>query len=300
VKIIPPRLEQGDGIGIIAPAGPIADPELQPGADLLTSLGFKVFLSSHVLGKKDYLAGDDRVRLRDLHDMFRDDKIKAILCARGGYGTLRLLESIDYEIIRENPKILVGYSDITALLVALHKRTGLVTFHGPMLRDFRRNQHENLSSLLRLVGSGDKLSLPLPDGEIICPGKAEGVLVGGNLNLLCHLLGTSFIPAPKGKILFIEEKGEPLYRVDRMLTHLKLSGFLRKCAGIVFGEFMECGDDSSLTQVLQDRTLDLDVPVVTGLRAGHGEENVTLPIGVRASLDTENMSLDILEACVRA
>jgi muramoyltetrapeptide carboxypeptidase len=299
VRIRPPRLERGDGVGIIAPAGPVADLEIQPGADLLRSLGFEVFPSSHVLEKKDYLAGDDRVRLRDLHDMFRSDRVRAILCARGGYGTLRLLESIEYEVIRENPKIIVGYSDITALLIALHKKTGLVTFHGPVVRDFRRNRHQNLKSLLRLVGSGEKPSFPLLHGEVIRPGKAEGVLVGGNLCLLCHLLGTAFMPAPKGKILFLEEKGEPLYRIDRMLTHLRLSGFLRRCAGIVFGEFVECGDGSSLAQVVRERTSDLEMPVVTGLRAGHGQENVTLPIGVRACLDTENMSLSILEACVR-
>ncbi len=299
MKITPPRLEQGDGIGIIAPAGPVAEPEIQPGADLLRSLGFKVFLSPHALGKKGYLSGDDPVRLADLHDMFRNDRVRAILCARGGYGTLRLLENIDYEIIRENPKILVGYSDITTLLIALHKRTGLITFHGPVLRDLRKNQHKNLESLLHLVSSGEKLSFPLPDGKIIRPGKVTGVLLGGNLNLLCHLLGTSFMPSPKGKILFIEEKGEPLYRIDRMLTHLKVSGFLRRCAGIAFGEFMECGDRSSLTQVLQERTSDLEVPVVMGLRVGHGKENVTLPIGVRASLDTKNMSLSMVEACVR-
>jgi muramoyltetrapeptide carboxypeptidase len=298
VKIRPPRLEQGNGVGIIAPAGPVADPEIRPGADLLRSLGFKVFPSSHVLEKKDYLAGDDQVRLRDLHDMFLSDRVRAILCARGGYGTLRLLESIEYEIIRENPKIIVGYSDITALLIALHKRTGLVTFHGPVVRDFRGNQHQNLKSLLRLVSSGEKPSFSLLHGEVIRPGKAEGVLLGGNLCLLCHLLGTPFMPAPKGKILFLEEKGEPLYRIDRMLTHLRLSGFLRRCAGIVFGEFMECGDDSSLAQVVRERTSDLEMPVVTGLRAGHGQENVTLPIGVRACLDTENMSLSLLEACV--
>jgi muramoyltetrapeptide carboxypeptidase len=299
VKIIPPRLEQGDGIGIIAPAGPVLEPEIQPGADLLMSLGFKVFVSSHVLEKKDYLAGDDRVRLGDFHDMFRNDRVRAILCARGGYGTLRLLDSINYDVIRENPKILIGYSDITALLIALHKRTGLITFHGPVLRDFRKNQHKNLESLLHLVSSGEKPSFPLSDGKIIRPGKVTGVLLGGNLSLLCHLLGTYFMPPPKGKILFIEEKGEPLYRIDRMLTHLKVSGFLRRCAGIVFGDFRECGDSSSLTQVLQERTSDLEMPVVTGLRTGHGEENVTLPIGVRACLDTENMSLSIVEACVR-
>jgi muramoyltetrapeptide carboxypeptidase len=299
VKIIPPRLEQGDGIGIIAPAGPVTEPEIQPGADLLRSLGFEVFLSSHVLGEKGYLSGEDRVRLWDLHDMFRNDRVRAILCARGGYGTMRLLENIDYEIIRENPKILIGYSDITALLIALHKRTGLITFHGPVLRDFSKNQPKNLESLLHVVSSRDKLSFPLPDGEIIRPGRVTGVLLGGNLSLLCHLLGTSFMPSPKGKILFIEEKGEPPYRIDRMLTHLKVSGFLRKCAGIAFGEFMECGDESCLTQVLQERTSDLEVPVVMGLRVGHGKENATLPIGVRASLDTENMSLSIVETCVR-
>jgi muramoyltetrapeptide carboxypeptidase len=299
VKIIPPRLEKGDGIGIIAPAGPVAEPETQPGADLLRSFGFEVFLSSHALGEKGYLSGDDPVRLGDLHDMFRNARVRAILCARGGYGTLRLLENIDYEFIRENPKILIGYSDITTLLIALYKRTGLVTFHGPVLRDLGKNEHKNLESLLRLVSSGEKKSFPLPDGEVIRAGKVTGVLLGGNLSLLCHLLGTSFMPSPRGKILFIEENGEPLYRIDRMLTHLKVSGFLRRCAGIVFGEFVECGDASSLTHVLQERTSDLQMPVVTGLRVGHGKENVTLPIGVRASLDTENMSLSIVEGCVR-
>jgi muramoyltetrapeptide carboxypeptidase len=150
-----------------------------------------------------------------------------------------------------------------------------------------------------LIRSGEKVSIPVHDGEIIRPGKVTGVLLGGNLSLLCHLLGTSFMPSPKGKILFIEEKGEPLYRVDRMLTHLKVSGFLRRCAGIAFGVFTQCGDTSSLNQVLRERTSDLEMPVVMGLGVGHGKENVTLPIGARASLDTGDMSLSILEACVR-
>ncbi len=299
MKIIAPRLKLGDGIGVVAPAGPVIDSEIQPGAERLRSLGFEVLLSPHVLEKKDYLAGDDRVRLEDLHDMFRNDRVRAILCARGGYGTLRLLEGIDYEVIRNNPKIIVGYSDITALLMALYKRTGLITFHGPVLRDLGKNRYRNLESLLRLVGSEEKPSFHLTGGEVIRPGKAKGVIVGGNLNLLCHLQGTPFMLSPRGKILFIEEKGEPLYRVDRMLTHLKLSGLLTRCAAVVFGEFVECGDPSSLAQVLRDRTADLGIPVVTGLRAGHGEEHMTLPIGARAYIDTDKMSLSLLEACVR-
>ena len=298
MKIRPPRLRHGDGIGIIAPAGPIEPSDMQPGIDLLESSGFRVHLSPHLYERKEYLAGDDETRLRDFHDMFRNNRVKAILCARGGYGTQRLLENIDYELICGNPKIIAGYSDITALLIALYRRNGLITFHGPMVKDLGKNQTRNLESFLGLVTSEEKVTFSLSNGKIIRQGQSKGVLLGGNLSILCHMVGTRFMPSPRGKILLIEEKGEPLYRIDRMLTHLTLTGVLRGCAAVVFGQFSECGDEASVIELLEEKTSHLNIPVVTGLGMGHGEENVTLPIGVRAFLDTEKMNLSLMEPCV--
>ena len=298
MKIKPPRLRQGDGVGIIAPAGPVDPSEIEAAISLLESLGFRVCLGPHVYERKEYLAGDDETRLADLHEMFRDDGVRVILCARGGYGTHRILEKIDYTLAKKSPKIIVGYSDITALLIAFYRQTGLVTFHGPMARDLGKNENRNLESFLQLITSDSRITFSLSHGKLIRPGKSRGVLLGGNLSLLCQLIGTPFMPPPRGKILFIEEKGEPLYRIDRMLTYLKLAGFLGKCAGVVFGEFSECGEASSVIEVLEERTHELGIPVVTGLKVGHGLENMAVPVGISAILETETMSLTLAEPCV--
>ncbi len=298
MKIKPPRLRQGDEVGIVAPAGPVEPSEIDPAVSLLESLGFRVRLGLHVYQKRGYLAGEDETRLSDLHDMFRDDGVRVILCARGGYGTHRILDKIDYGLAKKKPKIISGYSDVTALLIALYRKTGLVTFHGPMAKDLGKNENRNLESFLQLVASDGRTAFSLSGGRVLRAGVSQGALMGGNLSLLCHLLGTPFLPSPTGKILFIEEKGEPLYRIDRMLTHLKLAGFLGQCAGVVFGEFSECGSASTILEVLEERTRDLEIPVVTGLKVGHGSENRAVPIGVRATLDSETMSLTLAEPCV--
>lgn len=298
MKIRPPRLREGDGVGIIAPAGPVERSEIEPAIPLLESLGFKVCLGLHVYEKKAYLAGEDETRLADLHAMFQDDGVRAILCARGGYGIHRILEKIDYALVKKNPKIVVGYSDITALLIALYRKTGLVTFHGPMAKELGKNENRNLDAFLHLTTSRGKVTFSLAGGRVIRQGKSRGVLLGGNLSLLCHLVGTPFMPAPRGKILFVEEKGEPLYRIDRMLTYLKLSGFLGQLAGVVFGGFSDCGEASSTLEVLEERTCSLAVPVMTGLKVGHGLENMAIPVGVSAILDTETMTLTPAEPCV--
>ena len=298
MKIKPPRLRQGEGVGIIAPAGPVEPSEIEPAISLLESLGFRVCLGPRVYERKAYLAGDDETRLADLHEMFRNDDVRAILCARGGYGIHRILEKIDYTLAKKSPKIIVGYSDITALLIALYRKAGLVTFHGPMAKGLGKNENRNLESFLQLITSGSRITFALSHGKVLRPGKGRGVLLGGNLSLLCHLIGTPFMPGPRGKILFIEEKGEPLYRIDRMLTYLKLAGFLGQCAGVVFGEFSECGEATSIIEVLEERTRELRVPVMTGLKVGHGLENMAVPVGVRAILDTETMSMTLAEPSV--
>jgi len=299
VKIKPPRLEEGDRIGIVAPAGPVLQEEIRPGLDFLESHGFELVCSPHLYDQKGYLAGEDKARVKDLHAMFRDRKIKAVFCARGGYGTHRILQKLDYGLFSRNPKILVGYSDITALLFAMFKKSGLITLHGPVLRDFLKGDGRNAEWLLKLMTSDELTTVNFPSGTAVKKGRAEGVVLGGNLSLICHLIGTPFLPSFRGKLLFIEEKGEPLYRVDRMLTHLLLSGGLEKCAGLMVGSFEECGDPASVIDLVRERCSRLNMPILTGLPVGHGEHNVPLPIGVRAVLDTGTMSLEFKETCVR-
>ncbi|MBN2126288.1 MAG: LD-carboxypeptidase [Deltaproteobacteria bacterium] len=292
------RLRPGDRIGIIAPAGPVDASEMAPGIALLESQGYEVVPSDHLYDRQGYLAGEDAARLHDLHAMFRDGAVRAILCARGGYGSMRLLEKIDFDLIGRNPRIFVGYSDITALLWAMHARTRLVTVHGPMVRELLRDEGRNLEYLLDLLSSERPPRLDLSGATVLRRGHAVGPLFGGNLSLICHLLGTPFLPSLQGALLFIEDRGEPPYRVDRMLTHLRLGGVLEGLAGVVAGSFDDCGEPSELDGVLAEVLSGLDIPVVSGLPVGHAARNVPLPIGIPAELDTEAMRLSVLEPCV--
>jgi len=298
LKIKPPPLRPGDGIGIIAPSGPVTRSELQPAVDLLTARGYHVIETPHIYSRQYYLAGHDDLRLRDLHSVFHDQDIKAVLCARGGYGTLRLLDRIDYILIRKHPKIIVGYSDITALLLAIYKKTGLVTFHGPVVKDISGDRLKNLDAFLDLASSPKHFSLNLSDGEVLTSGRSKGFLIGGNLTLISHLIGTPFMPSIKGAILFIEERGEPLYRIDRMLSHLRLSGLLKNLAGLIAGEFLDCGDISEINRLLKDVTSNIGIPVFSGLPVGHDALNLSIPLGVRAVLDTINRTLSASEPCL--
>jgi muramoyltetrapeptide carboxypeptidase len=269
--------------------------EIQPGLDFLESLGFEPVCAPHLFDQKGYLAGEDKARLKDLHAMFRDKKIKAVLCARGGYGTHRILQKLDYPLFIRNPKIFVGYSDITALSFALFRKSGLMSIHGPVLRDLLKADGRNAALLVKLMTSDDLTTVNFPGGTTVKKGRAEGVVIGGNLSLICHLIGTPFLPSFKGKLLFIEEKGEPLYRIDRMLSHLLVSGELEKCAGLMLGTFEECGDPASVIDLIGERCSGLNMPILTGLPVGHGEQNVPLPIGARAVLDAKTMSLQTKE-----
>ena len=296
--IKPPRLRPGDLIGIISPAGPVDESELKPNLELLESSGFRIHIAPHVYDRHDYLAGDDEARLSDLHAMFRNTEIGAIFCARGGYGTLRLLDKIDYGLIREHPKIIVGYSDITALLMAITKKTGLVTFHGPMVRGLSSLHDSSRESLFKLISSDQPVSFSPIAGNPLISGRAAGLLIGGNLSLICYVVGTPFLPSLAGCILFIEDKGEPLYRIDRMLTHLSLAGQLKGIRGLIGGEFIECGDPSAVDDLLNTLVSDLGIPLITGFPVGHGMINLALPLGIPARLDADSMTLSTLEPCV--
>jgi muramoyltetrapeptide carboxypeptidase len=298
VTIKPHRLEPGDTIGVIAPAGPVDQEEIQPTIDLLYKKGYRIHEAPNLFSRKGYLAGHDYVRLDDLHSMFSDNGIKAIFCARGGYGTIRILDRIDYDLILDNPKIIVGYSDITALLFAIFNRTGLVTFHGPMLRDLAKDGGDNLADFLELASSSMPRIYDLSGGMVLNHGRARGKVLGGNLSIISSLMGTPFMPMMKGAILFIEDKGEPLYRIDRMLSQLRQGGVIDGLSGLIVGRFIDCGDISDINELLRDLTSGTDIPVINGLLVGHDRENRTIPIGLHAELDTEDMTLTFLETCV--
>ncbi|KUK12143.1 MAG: Muramoyltetrapeptide carboxypeptidase [Moorella sp. 60_41] len=294
----PPPLKPGDCVGIAAPAGPLQqEGYLSRGMERLRSWGFRVVLGRPRQGCEGYLAGRDEDRLAELEAMFASPEIKAIICLRGGYGSLRLLSDLDYGLIRSHPKIFLGYSDITALHLAMVQKAGLVTFHGPMiypelgghLTPFTRD-----SLLGMLTGAPASLTVrPLPGKALaVSHGRAGGRLIGGNLSLLVATLGTPFEIDTRGAVLFWEEVDEPPYRVDRMLTQLLLAGKLSAAAAIAVGECVGCGD---LEELLRDRLAPLGIPCLYGLPCGHGADMATLPLGVYATLDADRGYLRIEE-----
>ncbi len=291
-----PRLKAHDVVGIIAPASPISKSEIQKGIQLIESFPLQVRLGIRLFRRSHYLAGSDQERVSDLHAMFSDPEIKAILCARGGYGTLRYLDKIDYGLLRNNPKLLVGFSDLTALLMAIYQHSGLITIHGPTVSELLNG--DNWHHLSRLMTTSYKPRLSLKSGTVIHGGTARGILVGGNLATLCSLIDTPYLPSFRGVILFLEEKGEQPYRLDRMVTQLLLSGRLEHLSALVIGQLEGCGDEQVVHGLLRERFSDLPIPVVTGLPVGHGAENISLPLGLPALLDTERMVLEIEEPAV--
>jgi len=291
-----PRLQPNQTVGIIAPASPVSQSEILQGLRLLESFPLKIRLGSHLFDHLNYLAGPDQDRVSDLHQMFSDPDIKAIFCARGGYGSVRLLNKIDFDLIRENPKILVGFSDLTALLIAIYKKSGLITIHGPTLSDLPKNK--NWPNLSRLTTTSHRPEIIFKQGRIMNKGKARGILLGGNLSTICSLLDTSFLPSFEGAILFLEEKGESPYRLDRMLTHLLLSDQLNRLSALIIGQIEDCGEKGPIYSLLKERLCGLNIPVAIGLPVGHGAENIALPIGLPAVLDTERMLLKIEESSV--
>lgn len=310
--IKPKRLKKGDTIGLITPGSYIDDEGLEKAVKNIESLGFQVKLAENIRAERGFNAGTDAQRVADLHLMFNDKQVEGIWCARGGYGCSRLLPKIDYSLIKNNPKVLIGFSDITALLLAIYKATGLVGFHGPVgSSDFTDYTKEYLTKVLIEPQEKLMISLSTENEELaktdkiyqtatIRGGKATGQLVGGNLSLLAPLAGTKYQPNIKGKLLFIEEIGEAPYRIDRMLTQLRQSYPLRDAAGIILGVFRGCemkiGSRSlSLMDTIKDRLNDLNIPVFYGAAMGHIADNMTLPIGVKAELDADSGALILLE-----
>lgn len=305
--IKPKPLAPGCTIGIIAPASPGDRETAEAGMAFLKARGFNIKLGKGVFASLGDIAGPDDLRAQDINTMFSDPEIDGIIALRGGYGAMRLLSLLDYTAIRNNPKVFVGYSDITALHLSIHQRTGLITFHGPMAAsDFGKNPPDyTVEAFLRAVTCPQPLGLintpPETSPVVISEGTAAGTLVGGNLSLISATLGTPYEIDTSGKILFLEDVSEAPYRIDRMLTQLKLSGKLDAAAGIVLDVFAGCQeaadpDSFSVEEVLQDRLGGLNKPVLYKLYYGHTPLKATLPVGVKAALN--NNCLTILEAAV--
>jgi muramoyltetrapeptide carboxypeptidase len=297
--ILPPALRPGDKVAVIAPASAFDRAMFEAGCAELDRLGYRVVWRDDIFDRDIYFAGSAERRVREFHEMWERDDVRAVICARGGYGCNYLLPRLDLELIRRKPKIFVGCSDITALLTYIHDQTGLVTFHGPMAAgDFARRAVDE-TQLRSVAGATEPSKLTLSRDHALRGGNGEGKLYGGCLSIVAASLGTPFeVQFPDETILFLEDIGEPAYRLDRMLMQLKLAGKFRNVRGIIFGEMQGCTAPAGyeLKDVLLRVIDELDVPVAWGLKSGHVSQGpaVTLPIGVRAQFTvTDKVSLTL-------
>jgi len=299
--LLPPRLRRGDKIGVAAPASPFESDTFNKGIEMLGQLGFEPVVPRGVFQQEKYLAGPDRHRAEQLNALFSDDAIQGIICARGGYGSLRILSELDFDLIRANPKVLIGFSDISTLLSTLFQKCGLVTFHGPMVTTLASAETATREALVSAVSGGEPLTIRAKAPVVLQSGRGTGPVAGGNLTTLCHLLGTPFEPVWKGHILFLEDINEALYRVDRMLTQLKLAGCLDGITGVVLGSFQGCGDQDAVYRLVMDLFDREGPPIVGGFDIGHGlADNLTLPVGLAATLDSGRGILEYHTAATRA
>lgn len=307
--IKPKALKLGDTIGVIAPASPAGEEKTIEAKKVLSKMGFKVKMGESCYSTHGYLAGTDELRAKDLNNMFEDKEIDGIICLRGGYGTPKILEQLNYDMIAQNPKVFVGYSDITAIHIALNQKCNLITFHGPMvasnmiskLDEFTYDSFEKNIMNDNIIGN-----IKNPEGENIeslVGGRAEGKLIGGNLALICATIGTPYEIDTKDKVLFLEDIGEEPFRVDRMLTQLLLSGKLRDAKGIILGDWNNCEADEpeeslSLMEVFEEILKPLKKPIIYNLRSGHCTPMITLPFGVKVKLDADAREVNIEEGAV--
>lgn len=313
----PKRLKIGDIIGIVSPAGAIYESEpYEIAVESMEAMGLKVKLGEHVRTRHGHLAGTDEQRAAEFNEMWRDPDVDAIICLRGGSGAARILPLLDYEMIEKNPKIFIGYSDITALHLAIYKKTGLVTFHGPLAtstwNNFSAEHFQNLlfeAEAVQYENPSDKGGLLTQTRNrirTITPGTATGELLGGNLSVLTNIMGTPYFPENwENRILYLEDVGEKIYAVDRMMTQLQLGGVLEKISGFIFGKCTECDPGGSsgygsltLEEVIDHYIKPLEIPAFSGAMIGHISDNVTIPNGVRAEMNAEKGTFRLLSPAV--
>lgn len=299
-------MRPGDKIGLIAPASSFNKDAFLAGCDRLRQMGYEPVYSEDIFGRDLYFAGSAERRLRELKELLLRDDVKALIGVRGGYGSNYLLERLDFKEFARHPKILLGCSDLTSLLTAINDRTGLVTFHGPMVAKDIAAATFDVASWNNALSGPASWNLPAAGVEVLRSGRAQGRLYGGCLSMLAASLGTDFETQTAGTILFLEDIGEKPYRIDRMLMQLRLAGKFQGVRGFVFGEMLDCvqpgSQDYTLQQVIQRVLAEFKAPIVYGLKSGHvSGGNITLPIGVQAELaaDDSGVQLKILEAAVR-
>lgn len=312
----PKRLSSGDTVALVAPASATFNSvDLEIARESLQGLGLTVKVGRNLLARHGYLAGTDRERAADINDFFKDGSVRAVLPIRGGWGSSRVLPYLDFDAIARNPKILLGYSDITALLLAVHARTGLVTFHGP--NGLGRWDAWSVEFFKRVLVNGEAVTYQNPKGisdknslaqiehrvQTITPGTARGRLIGGNLTVLTTTLGSPYLPSWDGAILFLEDVREDLYRVDRMFTQLKLAGVLQQIRGLVFGTCAECGPGEgfgslTLEEIFADHVKPLAIPAWSGAMIGHQMQQWTVPVGAEVQIDAAAGTITLLEPAV--
>jgi len=313
-RIRPPRLRTGDVVGLVAPASAaFLRSDVTLAQEVVEALGLRPRLGPHLRDRYGYLAGRDADRAADLNAFFADPDVRGILALRGGWGSARVLPHVDYESVRRHPKVFMGYSDITALLLGLYARAGLVTFHGPVGESDWNPWSVDLVRRVLFDAEAVVMENPHEPGEslvqtehrhwTITPGRARGRLLGGNLTVLAHLVGTPYLPGWDGAILFLEDINEDLYRVDRMLTHLALAGILKQIRGFVFGTCTDCDPGRgygslTLEEIFDDHVRPLGVPAWHGAMIGHIDRKLTVPLGVEAEIDAERGSIRLLEPAV--
>jgi muramoyltetrapeptide carboxypeptidase len=297
----------GDTVGLVNPASFLDPEDVDIAKKELAQLGLNVKLAAHVRDRYGYLGGRDADRAADINSMFADSSVRALIAMRGGWGSSRILQRLDYDLIRRQPKIIMGYSDITALVLAIYARSGVVTFHGPVgTSDWNRF---TLEWVRRILFSGEAVTLRNPwydlnyRVETLTAGRARGRLVGGNLSVLAAMVGSPYLPEWQGTILFVEEIGEEVYRVDRMLTQLKLAGILDRISGFIFGQCRDCDPEEpdkslSFRQMLSDHIKPLGIPAWYGSMIGHMKDKFTVPVGVPVEIDALRGTVKLLEPAV--
>ena len=292
----PLRLKKGDAVGIVAPASHFDLDIFHKGIAVLESMGFNPVMDDGLYEKENYFAGPDEHRADLINRYFSDKKIKAIICARGGFGSIRILSLLDFQSIQANPKCFVGFSDITAILSVLSQKCGFTVFHGPNVTTLGKASQKIKDAFYSALATDRSVRMKAQKGIILKSGTATGQVAGGNLTTLCHLLSTPYQSDFTDRLLLLEDTGEAPYRIDRMLTQMKLAECFGGIAGLILGTFRGCGRKDEIYRIAFDAFQEYDIPMLAGFPVGHGQSNLMVPMGLTATMDTDLKELRFHES----